>query len=130
VISSFKLDVGSSSSVANDCVPFFFTAKIMANYANRSSKRDAKGKGKVGVSGPPLAPVPVPIPIPVSSAGMVVSATVPARTVPSAGEIPSAGKSVPSVVGTEVTPVQPKHHCLTKHGMFLFLVGDLQRFVD
>jgi hypothetical protein len=99
--------------LANDCT-LFFAAKIMANYANRSSKRDAKGKGKVGASGPPPAPVPIPASVPNSSAEMVVSAAASAGIVPSAGGMPLTWKSVSSTAGTEVAPVQPKLRRLTK----------------
>jgi hypothetical protein len=81
----------------------------MANYTNRSSKHDAKGKGKVGASGLPPVPVPVPVPVLVSFTGMVSLAALSAETTPSASEIPSAGKSVPSTVGTEVTPAHSQN---------------------
>jgi hypothetical protein len=100
----------------------------MANYANLSSKRDAKGNGKVGASGPPPAPIPVPVPVPVSSTGMVFSAALSAGTAPAAGGIPLVGKSVPPATGTEVAPVQPKRCRLTKQGTFLLFVCDLQEF--
>jgi hypothetical protein len=100
----------------DDCV-LFFTAKIMANYANRSSKHDAKGKWKVGASGPPPAPVPVPVPVPISSTGMVTSAALSVGAATSAsGTIPAA-KSLLSAAGTEVVPTQPKCRCLTKQSM-------------
>jgi hypothetical protein len=102
--------------LANECV-LSFAAKIMANYANRSSKRDAKGKGKVSDSGPPLAPVPVPVPVPVSSTEIVTSAALSAGTAPSAGGILQAAKSLPSVAGIEVAPTHPKRHRLMKQGM-------------
>ena len=88
----------------------------MANYDNGSSKRDAKGKGKVGASGLTPAPVPVlvPIPVPVRSSGMVTSVALSAGTTPSAGGILPAGKSVPPAARTEVAPVQPKCCRLTK----------------
>jgi hypothetical protein len=80
----------------------------MANYANRSQKRDAKGKGKVGSSGPPLALKSV----------MVVSAAAPVGVAASSGGVPPNGKSVPPYSGTEVAAVPPKRRRITKLGIF------------
>jgi hypothetical protein len=102
-----------------------FEEKSMANYANRSSKRDAKGKGKVGSLGPPPTLVPVPSPVLASFAGMVVSAAAPTEIVSLASGMPPTGKSVPFVAGTEVAPVQPKRRRLTKQAMFLIFACDL-----
>ena len=73
----------------------------MANYAIRSQKRDAKGKGKVGTSGPPPSPAPVLASIPVVLTGIRISDVVPAR-----GASP-VKKSVPPSSGAEAANVQP-----------------------
>jgi hypothetical protein len=85
----------------------------MANYAIRSQKRDAKGKGKFGTSGPPPSPAPVPAPIPVVPTGIRISDAVPAK-----GASP-VKKFVPPSSGAEVANVQPKRRRLTKSGMLL-----------
>jgi hypothetical protein len=89
----------------------------MTNYANRSSKCDAKGKRKVGASGPPPAPIPVPAPIPAGSVGMTVAAAANVGVAPSVGGFPPIGKSVPSSTGTEVAIVPPKRRRITKQGI-------------
>ena len=85
----------------------------MANYAIRSQKRDAKGKGKVGTSGPPPSPAPVSASIPVGPTGIRISDAVPTR-----GASP-VKKSVPHSSGAEVAYVQPKRRRLTKSGMLI-----------
>jgi hypothetical protein len=116
VISSFWLDVGVSS-LADNCV-LFSTAKIMASYANRSSKRDAKGKGKVGTSAPTPAPILASVPVLISSAKTAASPIPFAGTIAVVGGISSVGKSVPPTSRTKVAPVQPKRRRLTKQGIF------------
>ena len=71
----------------------------MANYAIRSQKRDAKGKGKVGISGPPHSPAPVLAPIPVVPTGINISDVAPA------GGASFAKRSVPPPSGAEVANV-------------------------
>ena len=83
----------------------------MANYAIRSQKRDVKGKGKVGTSGPPPSPAPVPAPIPVVSTRIRISDVAPTR-----GASP-AKRSVPPSSATEVATSNPKRRRTTKSDM-------------
>jgi hypothetical protein len=116
MMSLFYIVVDHFASI-DKCV-LSYAAKIMANYANHSQKSDVKGKGKVGASGSPPAPILVPVPIPAASTGMNVAAAATAGIVPSTGEVPPTGKSVPSSVGTEVAAVPPKRRRITRLGKF------------
>jgi hypothetical protein len=112
----FVIDYFAST---NKCI-LSSAAEIMANYANRSQKRDAKGKGKVGTSGPPPAPIPVPGSISVSSTRINVSAAALVGPAASSGGNSPAGKSAPPSTGIEVAPVPPKRRGIPQKGMLLF----------
>jgi hypothetical protein len=81
----------------------------------------SKGKGKVGASGPPHAPIPVPATIPVASAEISISITGLVGPVASSGGISPAKRSVPPSLGTEVATVNLKRRRATKSDMLLFL---------
>jgi hypothetical protein len=87
-----------------------FAAKIRAIYAQRSSKRDVKGKGKVGTSNP----------VHVCSTELNAPPLHVSYPVDATGGIPSTGNPPTPNVGTEATNSQAKHRRLVKQSKILY----------